>query len=130
MAHVLFLFCPTRHQRQWLWVLDYSQARVEAGVQPLLSALAQLPDGEDALEARGEGLYRWHSCINHSCRPNLEQVPHSTGSRVVLKAIVDIPAGAALSLSYVALPQAKAARRTELATYYDFECACVACVSE
>eukprot|EP00240_Pyramimonas_obovata_P006171 CAMPEP_0118923292 /NCGR_PEP_ID=MMETSP1169-20130426/1878_1 /TAXON_ID=36882 /ORGANISM="Pyramimonas obovata, Strain CCMP722" /LENGTH=315 /DNA_ID=CAMNT_0006864259 /DNA_START=185 /DNA_END=1128 /DNA_ORIENTATION=+ len=77
----------------------------EPQVRRLLCALRcnshTLYASEEEEEAGGVGLYLRASRMNHSCRPNAEF--YNVASALHVRAVVDIPAGAEVTVSYVAL---------------------------
>eukprot|EP00892_Ulva_mutabilis_P012408 jgi/Ulvmu1/953/UM102_0036.1 len=75
----------------------------------------------------GHGLYAAAAFINHSCDPNCAISFH--GSQLQIHAVRPIPAGEALSISYVDLLSPPFARQTTLLQTYNFLCSCPRCVA-
>ena len=79
---------------------------------------------------KGTALFPLVSKLNHSCSPNCHVV-WSRDCCAKIVAVADLPAGAELTIDYLANgdhgPQASTRRRRWLLEQYGFNCACEAC---
>lgn len=66
--------------------------------------------------------------FNHSCVPNASFAWNPRLERVTITAVVDIPAGTEIYLSYE-LPYQTQSQRLKKLSSYGFECSCVSCTS-
>ena len=93
----------------------------------VLSANAHtICDGE--LQPIGLGLFPLAALTNHDCEPSACQ--SFEGARIVLRALRPLRAGELVTIAYVDLAQAGAARRAELFKGYCFMCRCSACSAQ
>jgi len=83
------------------------------------------------IRAHGSCLFALHSCINHSCSPNVENIYNKRdivmNAKVVLRAIKPIRQGEELSITYINEIQTKEDRQRELKAKYGFTCTCSKC---
>ncbi|KAH0480877.1 MAG: uncharacterized protein KVP18_000090 [Porospora cf. gigantea A] len=78
----------------------------------------------------GAALYSVGSLFDHSCRPNLYR--YSCGNQLVVRALVDIPAGESLGFSYLTekFLAAPLASRQAMLGERNFVCRCARCESK
>jgi hypothetical protein len=76
----------------------------------------------------GYGIYPTASYFNHSCAPNLAAVQE--GLWMDFYALVDIPEGTEVTISYIPLTSTTQARREYLAQEYFFYCTCPRCMAD
>ena len=65
---------------------------------------------------------------NHACRPSAEF--YNTGAVLHVRALVDIEAGAEVTVGYVCLEAPASSRRAQLWAQYGFRCDCARCLEE
>ncbi|CAF9933562.1 hypothetical protein IMSHALPRED_009393 [Imshaugia aleurites] len=82
------------------------------------------------LGSGASGIFLKASRINHSCRPNAFFSWNLLLHRMTIHAIVDIPAGEEVTVSYVFPFFALAHRRDVFRKHYGFECDCPVCCLE
>lgn len=70
-------------------------------------------------------VYPKASFFNHSCAPNCSR--YSERPELTIRALVDIPKGMELTISYIDTKMSREARRLELSSYYHFICECERC---
>ena len=105
------------------------QRQVNTIMQPLLRVINEKnPSGD--LAGHGEALYPLHSCLNHSCKPNVKQIPGSVDGRIILQTLKDVHPGDILTVSYIEGKKPKPDRQTQLRTSFGFDCRCRLCQSE
>lgn len=75
------------------------------------------------------GLFAALSQMNHSCQPNTTFSGMPDGAFLYCRALTDIRAGDALTISYVDLYQSRKERRELLKNSKFFDCTCVRCQS-
>lgn len=83
------------------------------------------------VRAHGMCLFLIHSCINHSCSPNVENRSllndKTTNAKVIIRAIKPIKKGEELQFTYIDEKQKTSARKDELLSKYGFTCNCPRC---
>lgn len=79
-------------------------------------------------ERRSMGLFPVARLLNHACAPNC--VREQDGDDLRFTALADIPAGGALTFSYVPAAYGRAARRRLLRDYFQFACGCPRCAGD
>lgn len=79
--------------------------------------------------ASGTAIYKLPSLFNHSCAPNARASWEHGDSSMTIRATRDIAAGEELTIAYVDVDVAAAARRSKLSEWYGFDCACSRCVA-
>ena len=73
------------------------------------------------------GIFLEASRVNHSCCPNAFFAWNGTRNQVTIHAVVDIPAGEEITVSYDYQFMPFAVRQDRLRRIYGFECDCAAC---
>jgi len=101
-------------------------------VQPILGPLVTAiknKHGEEIPSFQGHGLFKLHSCINHSCSPNAKQTSREeiSNAQIAIVASCDIQKGEEICISYVDVNQRHELRRNEILVNYGFECHCSLC---
>ena len=78
------------------------------------------------------GMFRIHSCINHSCNPNAHMTFSGAEHRghAWVRALRDIVEGEEILISYVDPTLPLASRQAKLREQYLFTCACTRCIQE
>ncbi len=100
---------------------DYAQSSVDARVIDIFNSNAWQTGSRTSicpLAAR----------FNHSCIPNASFAWNARLEKITVHAIVEIPVGAQIKLSYERPYQTTSSRRAKLAAY-GFTCSCIACSS-
>ncbi|GMH00279.1 hypothetical protein Nepgr_002118 [Nepenthes gracilis] len=81
---------------------------------------------DSELRPLGTGLYPVISIINHSCLPN--SVLLFEGQTAVVRAVLHIPKGTEVSISYIETAGSTMTRQKALKEQYFFSCACPRCI--
>ena len=71
------------------------------------------------VHSTGVGIYPWGAILNHSCTPNVMQ--SFSGSRIVFRALQQIPPGTEATIAYIELAATRAERRATLKANYYFD---------
>ena len=85
---------------------------------------------DEVYGARGGAVFLLQSKVNHSCKPNAKIVCSFTDATIDLVAAADLPAGAEVTISYIAPNLDRARRRQLLRAGYGFACTCELCGPE
>ncbi|PSC73293.1 SET domain-containing [Micractinium conductrix] len=80
---------------------------------------------EGASQEAGVGLFPAGAALNHSCRPNCISVP--IGQTMYVRTIVDVPAGAQLTVCHVQAYDPRPVRQAALLQERGLKCACERC---
>jgi len=78
----------------------------------------------------GHGLFAIHSCMNHSCEPNVKQQLHDeiTQAKICITATKNIKKGEQIFISYIEVDnKTTEGRKKELFLNYNFVCQCNKC---
>eukprot|EP01126_Amoeba_proteus_P002500 TRINITY_DN10778_c0_g1_i3.p1 TRINITY_DN10778_c0_g1~~TRINITY_DN10778_c0_g1_i3.p1 ORF type:complete len:320 (-),score=50.07 TRINITY_DN10778_c0_g1_i3:6-965(-) len=122
------IMSPLHQYFEALFMNTSHYSKTQPILAPLVSAInhkyGEIPSSE------GHGLFTLHSCINHSCIPNVKQEQRSeiTSAEIAIVAMTDITKGDELFICYIHVEgKSKEERRRELEISYDFTCQCKKC---
>lgn len=116
-------------------MIDLNAANIESlpspSIRKQLSHLLKCAPDETP-SSLGMGLFKFHSCLNHSCQPNAQVVGGlriTTDAKIQVVALDTINPGEEVVISYIDDPQTKpkSIRQKELEGGYLFTCRCKIC---